>query len=148
MPNATVPPASAYRPAGRRPSARPLAGPGSPELYRKEARPHGRLPRGAPRTRLSPRAPSGRVSTDPRPIHTYLGAQYRQLAARRGAKRAAVAVAHSILAIAYHLLTIGEVYADLGPNYFDERARDAVQRRLVRRLEALGYTVQLQRPAA
>jgi transposase len=80
--------------------------------------------------------------------HTYLGAQYRRLAARRGAKRAAVAVGHSILVIAYHLLTTGETYADLGPNYFDERARDAVQRRLVRRLEALGYTVQLQRPAA
>jgi transposase len=79
---------------------------------------------------------------------TYLGAQYRRLAARRGAKRAAVAVGHSILVIAYHLLTTGEVYTDLGPNYFDERARDAVQRRLVRRLEALGYAVQLQRPAA
>ena len=80
--------------------------------------------------------------------HTYLGAQFRRLAARRGAKRAAIAVGHSILVIAYHLLTTGEVYADLGANYFDERARDAVQRRLVRRLEALGYAVQLQRPAA
>ena len=78
----------------------------------------------------------------------YLGGQFRRLAARRGAKRAAIAVGHSILVIAYHLLTTGEVYADLGANSFDERARDAVQRRLVRRLGALGYAVQLQPPAA
>ena len=78
---------------------------------------------------------------------TYLAAQYRRLAARRGKARAAVAVAHSILIIAYHLLTEGTVYRDLGGNYFDERDRQAVERRLVHRLESLGYTVSLQ-PAA
>ncbi len=77
----------------------------------------------------------------------YLGAQYRRLAARRGTKRAAVAVGHSILGSVYHLLTRETVYEDLGVHYFDERHRHAVQRRLVRRLEALGYTVVLQ-PAA
>jgi transposase len=78
---------------------------------------------------------------------TYLAAQYRRLAARRGRAKAAVAVAHSILIIAYHLLMEGTVYRDLGANYFDERDRQAVERRLVHRLEGLGYTVSLQ-PAA
>ena len=78
---------------------------------------------------------------------TYLAAQYRRLAARRGRAKAAVAVAHSILIIAYHMLTEGTAYCDLGANYFDERDRQAVQRRLVHRLEGLGYTVSLQ-PAA
>jgi transposase len=78
---------------------------------------------------------------------TYLAAQYRRLAARRGRARAAVAVAHSILIIVYHVLTEGTVYRDLGGNYFDERDRQAVERRLVHRLESLGYTVSLQ-PAA
>ena len=57
---------------------------------------------------------------------TYLGALYRRLAARRGAKRAALAVALTILVIAYHLLVRGESYRDLGSNYFDERDRHAV----------------------
>ncbi len=75
---------------------------------------------------------------------TYLGAQYRRIAARRGAKRAAVAVAHSILVIVYHILTRHEPYHDLGVTYFDERDRQAVERRLVKRLQALGYDVLLQ----
>ena len=75
---------------------------------------------------------------------TYLGAQYRRIAARRGAKRAAVAVAHSILVIVYHILTRHEPYHDLGVTYFDERDRQAVERRLVKRLQALGYEVSLQ----
>jgi len=75
---------------------------------------------------------------------TYLGAQYRRIAARRGAKRAAVAVAHSILVIVYHILTRHEPYHDLGVTYFDERDRQAVERRLVKRLQSLGYDVHLQ----
>jgi len=78
---------------------------------------------------------------------TYLAAQYRRLAARRGAKKGAVAVGHSILISAYHLLRDAEPYHDLGGNYFDERDRRAVERRLVRRLEALGHKVILE-PAA
>jgi transposase len=74
---------------------------------------------------------------------TYLGAQYRRLAARRGKKRAAVAVGHSILVIIYHLLTEERDYQDLGAQFFDERDRQRVERRLVRRLEALGYEVTL-----
>jgi transposase len=78
---------------------------------------------------------------------TYLAAQYHRLAARRGTKRAAVAVGHTILLIAYRLLSEGDVYRDLGDHYFDERDRHAVERRLIARLEGLGYKVSLD-PAA
>jgi len=74
---------------------------------------------------------------------TYLSAHYRRLAARRGSKRAIVAVGHTILTISYHLLTRHTTYQDLGPNYFDERDREGVKRRAVRRLEQLGYQVAL-----
>ena len=75
---------------------------------------------------------------------TYLAAQYRRLAARRGKQRAAVAVGHTILVIMYQLLTHETEYQDLGAQYFDERDRTTVERRLVRRLEQLGYTVSLE----
>jgi transposase len=75
---------------------------------------------------------------------TYLAAQYRRLASRRGKSRAAVAVGHTLLVIVYHLLRHGTDYHDLGPHYFDERDRRAVERRLIRRLEGLGYTVALE----
>jgi hypothetical protein len=78
---------------------------------------------------------------------TYLSAQYHRLAARRGGKRAVVAVAHTLLVIVYHLLNRGEVYTELGGTSFDQRDRWHVERRLVCRLEALGYAVSLQ-PAA
>jgi transposase len=80
--------------------------------------------------------------------NTYLGAQFRRLAARRGRQKAAIAVGHSILVIVWHLLARGTVYQDLGTNYFDERDRQLVERRLVRRLEGLGYQVSLTREAA
>lgn len=76
--------------------------------------------------------------------NTYLAAQYRRLAARRGKKTAAVAVAHTILVVVYHLLTRAQDYVDLGSTYFDERDRQAVQRQLVRRLEALGLKVTIE----
>jgi transposase len=79
---------------------------------------------------------------------TYLGAQYRRFAGRRGKKKAAVAVAHTILVIAYHLLKEQTVYQDLGSNYYDERDRTVVERRLVQRLERLGNKVTLERPLA
>jgi transposase len=81
--------------------------------------------------------------------NTYLGAQYRRLAKRRGAKKALFAVAHSILVIIYYLLERKVSYHDLGANFFDERDRAAMQNRLVRRLEYLGFEVALQpSPAA
>ena len=75
---------------------------------------------------------------------TYLAAQYHRLAARRGAKRAIMAVAHSILIIVYSLLRNGEEYRELGGNYFDERNRAATVRKAVHRIESLGYQVELQ----
>jgi hypothetical protein len=74
----------------------------------------------------------------------YLAAQYHRLAARRGKKRAVVAVGHTLLVIIYYLLTRQEEYRDLGGNYCDERDKQAVTRRLVQRLEKLGYDVSLQ----
>lgn len=79
---------------------------------------------------------------------TYLHAQDHRLAARRGAKRAAVAVAHSILTIAYHLLSRHTTYQDLGANYFDEHKEQQVVQRLQRRLERLGYTVDVHQQVA
>jgi transposase len=74
----------------------------------------------------------------------YLGAQYRRLAARRGKQRAAIAVAHSILVIAYYMLRRGTEYIELGADYFDKRNQQQVQQRLVKRLEQLGYKVTLE----
>jgi transposase len=75
----------------------------------------------------------------------YLNSQYHRLAARRGKKKALVAVGHSILVIAYHLLTRQQPYADLGANYFDERDRLAVTKRCLNRLQKLGYKVALEK---
>jgi transposase len=80
--------------------------------------------------------------------NTYLAAQYHRLAGRRGKKKAAVAVGHTILVVAYHLLRQpGATYRDPGPHHFDERDRQAVRHRLVHRLEGLGYKVTVE-PAA
>lgn len=79
---------------------------------------------------------------------TYLAAHYQRLATRRGAKRAAMAVAHTILIIVYRLLKDGTTYHDLGPNYFDERRQRDVVHRAVQRIQRLGYDVTLQPQAA
>jgi transposase len=80
--------------------------------------------------------------------NTYLSAQYHRLTARRGKKRAAVAVAHTILTIIYHVLRTGRSYQDLGANFFDERDRERIARRQVARLERLGYRVTLDQVPA
>jgi transposase len=80
---------------------------------------------------------------------TYLSAQFKRLTARRGAKRAAVAVAHSILVIVYHLLADPEAtFQELGGDYFRQRNQEQEQRRAVRTLEALGFQVALAPAAA
>jgi transposase len=73
----------------------------------------------------------------------YLSAQYHRLVLRRGAKKATIAVGHTILVIVYHVLADEQDYQELGGNYFDEQDRLAVQKRLVHRLEKLGYEVTL-----
>jgi transposase len=74
----------------------------------------------------------------------YLSAQFRRIARRRGKKRAAVAVAHSILVIAYHLLRDGTEYIELGGDYFDKLNKKQLERGLVKRLEQLGHKVVLE----
>jgi transposase len=78
---------------------------------------------------------------------TYLSAQGRRLSLRRGKRRAVVAVGHSILIIAYHMLKQKQPDLDLGSTYFDERDRAIVARQSIRRLEQLGYTVTLEAPS-
>jgi transposase len=78
----------------------------------------------------------------------YLGAQYRRIAARKGKHRAAVAVAHSMMTIAYYLLTRGEDYRDLGAHYFETRQQDIIVKQSVRKLETLGFIVTLSSPTA
>ena len=75
---------------------------------------------------------------------SYLSAQYQRLALRRGGKKATIAVGHTLLVIVYHVLAHGKDYEELGGNYFDEWDRQAVQKRLVRRLEKLGYEVNVK----
>ena len=75
---------------------------------------------------------------------TYLGAQYRRLARRIGAKRAAMAVAHSIAVILHHVINRGQPYTDLGHQYFEKRDEAAITRRAVGQLERLGHKVTLQ----
>jgi len=79
---------------------------------------------------------------------TYLSAQYWRLARRIGKKKAAVAVGHSILVIAWHLLTDDCDYQDLGGDYFIRRDTDRQRQRAVAQLQALGYRVVLEPVAA
>lgn len=74
---------------------------------------------------------------------SYLATQYRRLAARRGKKRALMAVAHSLLVIFYYVLKNNVEYRDLGPDYFDRLQPQRLKRSLVKRLQTLGYEVTL-----
>jgi transposase len=75
---------------------------------------------------------------------SYFTAQYRQIARRRGPNKAAVAVAHSLLDVIWHILTTGEVFTDLGEDYFTSRHDKEHQARwLTAQLEKLGYDVEL-----
>jgi transposase len=75
---------------------------------------------------------------------TYLAAQDRRLAARRGKKRARMALGHTILIIVYDVLVRKRPYQDLGTAYVDPLAQHRVQQRLGPRLERMGYQVALQ----
>ncbi|MBF8377783.1 IS110 family transposase [Alicyclobacillus mali] len=73
--------------------------------------------------------------------NTRLSARYHRIAARRGTKRAAVALAHTLLIIVYHLLKHNVAYHDLGPDYYDRQNRETLIRRHVHRLKQLGVQV-------
>ena len=79
---------------------------------------------------------------------SYLQAQFHRLRARRGAKKAIAAVAASILTAIYHMLTNGTLYQDLGADHFDRRGKTAQTKRLVAKLQNLGYAVQITPLAA
>ena len=79
---------------------------------------------------------------------SYLQAQYLRIRSRRGAKKAIGAVAASILTAAYHMLSDGTLYQDLGANHFDNRAKGKQVLRLVNRLHNLGFDVQITPLAA
>jgi transposase len=78
---------------------------------------------------------------------TYLSAQFWRLARRIGKKKAAIAVAHSILVICWYLLTDDRDYADLGGDYFTRRNPDRQRDRLIKQLNGLGYRVTLDKAA-
>jgi len=75
---------------------------------------------------------------------SYLSAQFKRIAARRGRKRAIVAVAHTILITCYFMIKNGTGYKDLGSDFFDKRNKEAVYKRSVKRLESLGYVVSVE----
>jgi len=79
---------------------------------------------------------------------SYLQAQYLRLKSRRGPQKAICAVAASILTAAYHMLKDGTVYQDLGPDHFNRRSKITQTQRLVRRLEHMGFTVDIKPIAA
>jgi transposase len=79
---------------------------------------------------------------------SYLAAQYRRLVKRRGDKKAIVAVAHSILVTAYHLLRDGISHRELGDDYFDHLNAQRLTRYHTQRLAALGHVVTLTKSAS
>ena len=78
---------------------------------------------------------------------TYLSALYHRIAARRGAKRAAVAVGHSILVTCYHMIQNRTHYRDLGADFFQNRNKEALVKQHIKRLQALGFKVTLEHTA-
>ncbi len=79
---------------------------------------------------------------------TYLAAQYARLKPRRGHKKALGAAKHSLICACWHMLSTGELYNDLGGDYFRTRDPQRTTKRLVTQLEALGHTVTLQQAVA
>jgi len=75
---------------------------------------------------------------------TYLSAQYKRLAARRGKKRALVAVGHTLLGIVYAVLKKKGTYQELGADYLDRQDKEGLARRLLKRLEKLGVKVTVE----
>lgn len=80
--------------------------------------------------------------------NTFYSARYHRLAARRGKKRALVAVGHSILKTVYHILSTESAYRELGADYINLRAEAKRKSYLKKELEKLGYEVLLTEPLA
>lgn len=113
--------------------------PRSTSRFRKEEGPH-RIKNGAPW--LEPAlVQAGWAAT------TYLQTQFLRLKARRGPKKALIAVAASILTIVYHMLRDGTCYRDLGPEYFARRNPAKLAAKLANRIRNLGYHVEISAAA-
>ena len=76
--------------------------------------------------------------------HTYFAAKYRRLAPTRGPMKALVAVEHSMLTAAWHMLQNGDYYRDLGADYYTRREPTKAKARAIKQLEALGYQVTIE----
>ena len=72
---------------------------------------------------------------------SFFSAQFARISARRGTKRAYVAVAHSMLIAIYHILSTGEMYKDLGSNYYNQFNKERKASTMLRKLKELGYEV-------
>ena len=80
---------------------------------------------------------------------TYLKSLYYRLKSRRGAGRAAMAIGRTILQMAYHMIRGDEAYREMGGDYFDQFDKARTAKRLIKRLEAMGYIVDVEeRPVA
>ncbi len=77
--------------------------------------------------------------------NTYLGARYRRIASRRGPMKANVAIQHKMLTIIWHMATTGTLYDDPGADYFTKLHPERAKDRALHQLEAMGYTVTLDR---
>jgi hypothetical protein len=75
---------------------------------------------------------------------THLAGLFRNVRGRRGEQKAIMAVAHQLLVIMFHIIRDGSVYQELGANHYEQRNKPKVTRRLIERLEKLGYSVTLQ----
>lgn len=76
-----------------------------------------------------------------RTCKSYFSSQYKRIAARRGKKRAAIAVAHSMLIVVYHMISKRQPYQELGQDHFDKLNSQYRAKKLINQLESLGYTV-------
>jgi len=102
-------------------------------------RKHGRTTKGSPWLRTALVEAALGATRPP----GYLRAKYWRVRGRRGHQRAVIAVAHSLLEIIHHVLSTGELYTDLGHDYFERRQADYLRRRAIHQLERLGHHVTL-----
>ena len=79
---------------------------------------------------------------------SFFSAQFARISAHRGAKCAYVAVAHSMLIAIYHILSDGEVFKDLGSNYYNQFNKERKANSMLKKLKALGYEVTIATAAA
>lgn len=79
---------------------------------------------------------------------TFLGTRYHRIAARRGKNRATIAVAANILKIIYHILTTRKPYVELGQDYQLNKKKELEKNRAIKKLEKLGYKIEILEPSA